>query len=353
MDTIDPFMAYLNARIRGMKSHLLSREQYEQLIEADSVQAVIDQLMGSQYQHDLAESLTRYEGADAVEDAVSRNLVRTYQRLITVTQGMDRELAEVFFQRWDLFAVKSLLRVKHRGLDATSAEGMLVPGPTLGVALLNEYASLPSMDVLVRTLAGWNSKLCRCLVDSLPEYNAGNDLRVLEDALDRHYFVKTARTLKGIESESAQLLRSALQMEIDRINVRTVMAMHGSEETEDVLRSRMLPGGRLHEPVLAQILQAKTPEQVIEPLQNTPYRNLRRGLFKYVQSNRFSPLERVFEQVFIEQLGALARSHTLSIAILLLYTWLKYNEVVNLRVIARGSAKHLPKGLVREEIMYA
>jgi ATP synthase A1 C subunit len=352
MDEIDPFMAYMNSRVRGMKSHLLTREQYEQLIEADSENAIADRLLSSPYQHDLAESLTRYQGADAIEDAVSRNLVKTYERLLVVTRGLDQAIGEIFFQRWDLIAVKSLLRAKHHGLDAQSGDAALVPGPGLGVALLHEFASLPSVEALVRALAVWNSSLCRVLVDKLPEYAQSNDLSVLEDALDRNYFLKNLRLLRGDESENAQILKIALQMEIDRINLRTVMALRGSGDMDEAARSRLLPGGRLHEPVIEQMVQAQSPEQVIESLANTPYSEMRKGLYKFIQSNRFSQLERIFEHAFIAQLSRLSRTRGMSIAILLLYTWLKFNEVINLRVIARGGAKHLPKGLVREEIMY-
>ena len=353
MEDIDPFMAYLNSRVRGMRSRLFTREQYEQLLDADGTTGISDQLLASPYQHEMAEALTRYQGADAIEDAASRNLVHTYERLLRVTQGLSREVAEIFFNRWDLIAVKSLLRHRHHGLDADSGEGALVPGPTLSVALLNEFSSQSTMDALVRSLVGWNAALCKGLLAVLPEYNESNDVRVLEDRLDRDYFVKNTRALKDATDESSALLRTTLQMEIDRINVRTVLGARDSDEVSEHLFARLLPGGLLHRSSLEQMAQAKSPEQVIEILGTSRYREVHRGLVQLIHANRLSPMERLFEHVFIRELGRLSRTHVLSIAILLHYTWLKYNEVINLRVIARGGANHLPKGRVREEILYA
>lgn len=352
MDQFDPFLAHLNARIRGMRSHLFTREQYEELLDAGDVDSLTKALLNSPYQRELAESLTRYQGADAIEDAVSRNLVSTFQKLLRATEGMSKELAEVFFQRWDLIAVKSLLRVKHHGYDAQTGEASLVPGPTMTVPLLNEFAALGSMDALVAALARWNSKLCKGLVERLPQYQQTRDLRVLEDALDQNYFVRNVRELQGSTDENAEFLRRALQMEIDRINVRGILARRPDEPKEEAQR-RTLRGGRIYEPALSRMLDAKTPEEVIEALEHTAYRELARGLYQLVQTNRFSPLERLFEAAFLAQLTRLSRTHSLSLAVLLHYTWLKYNEVVNLRVIARGEARHLPKGRLREEIIYA
>jgi vacuolar-type H+-ATPase subunit C/Vma6 len=73
----------------------------------------------------------------------------------------------------------------------------------------------------------------------------------------------------------------------------------------------------------------------------------------FVQSARFSPMDRMFDLILIRHLGREARNHFLSIATLMQYAWLKYNEAVNLRLIARGEANNLPRGRVREEMMYA
>jgi vacuolar-type H+-ATPase subunit C/Vma6 len=43
--------------------------------------------------------------------------------------------------------------------------------------------------------------------------------------------------------------------------------------------------------------------------------------------------------------------HPLTVAILTYYAWAKFNEVINLRLIARGHARHLPAGRVREEMV--
>ena len=47
-----------------------------------------------------------------------------------------------------------------------------------------------------------------------------------------------------------------------------------------------------------------------------------------------------------------AQRHSLGIAVLMRYAWLKYNEVMNLRMISRGLAVHLPKSRIEEEVLH-
>lgn len=348
----ETFAAYFNARIRGMKSQLFTRTQLEELLDAPDVQATIEALMESPYKEELAEALSHADGADAVEEAVSRNLVNTFRKLLHIS-GAFRELAAIFLARWDLVAVKSLLRIRHHGLDATTGMQALIPGPSLTVALLRDLAQRESMESLVAGLVGWNPALASVLARALPRYHENRDVAVLEDALDRHYFVESARALTDETGEDAAFLRHYLRMEIDRINLRAIFQMRSQLSLEDRSAHRLLPEGTLSTAFLQQLLDAGSDEDAIALMMQTPYREIEEALFQYTQRHMFAPLERLLELAMLARLKRGAVTEVLSIAVLMHYAWLKFNEVVNLRLIARGQARHLPSGRVREEVLFA
>ena len=60
--------------------------------------------------------------------------------------------------------------------------------------------------------------------------------------------------------------------------------------------------------------------------------------------------KRFFERLMMKQIRRLALKSVFGIGVFMDYAWLKYNEAVNLRLIARGVAGHLPVGRVREEL---
>ena len=214
MNRIDPETANLSARVRAKKSRLFTRERFEELLGQADLSLLIEVLLNSAYEREMAEALTRHEGAAAVEDAVSRNLVATVRSWIAVARGRLRDLAEIFFQRWDLLAAKSLLRSRHHNMGGSSASGMLVPGPGMGVALLEHLAARESMADLVQGLVTWNRDLCGGLPRALPAYAETGDLALLEEGLDERYFVANVLKLEHAADADSRQLRRVLHEEL-------------------------------------------------------------------------------------------------------------------------------------------
>lgn len=353
MAELDPFVLHFNARVHGMKRDLFASRAVDEFLEQGDLARFSDALLESPYRTEMAEALTRYQGADAVEEAVSRNLVATFQALLGRAHGEFRDLVRIFLARWDLLAVKSLLRCRHHGVDAGTAGSALIPGPRLTPPLIADFRELESMEALVRSLAGWNRELCGCLVKALPAYQESNDLSVLEEALDRAYFTGNASRLKAASDEDSQMLRGQLQAEIDRINLRTVFQhIETKGGLAGDLDAHFLSQGSLPRTLLRQMAGASDPASAMEQLARTRYSSLVEELYQLLQTGRFSPMERFFERVLMKNVRQSARNNVFGIGVMMDFAWMKYNEVVNLRLVARGLAGNLPKGRVRDE-MYA
>lgn len=348
----DSFAAFLNARVRGMKSGLVQRHDLDEYLEAVAVETILESLLSSPYETEVAEALTRYKGADALEDAVSRNLIRTFAKLRGFCRGRYLELAEIFIGRWDLIAVKALLRNRHHQLDLETGAGSLFPGPSMSPALQRELASQPTMEALVQGLIAWNSRLCGPLMAALPDYQKTNDVRPLEEAVDRGYFVGNVRRLSGRLDSDSRFLKRLLQLEIDRINLRLLFSPRDPGTPPEDLVQRLLPRGTLSNDLLRSIASAATPERAVEMLEKTEYGTFGEALEQFSLSGRFGRLERMFESAFMQRLRRAAMQQGIGIAVLMRYAWLKYNEVINLRIIVRGLAVQLPKARIEEEVVY-
>lgn len=353
MDDLDPFILHFNARVHGMKRELFAHRAVDEFLEQGDLPRFVDALLDSTYRTEMAEALSRYRGADAVEEAVSRNLVTTFQLLLGRTHGEFKHLVQIFLSRWDLMAVKSLLRCKHQGIDGRTVGSALIPGPSLTPPLLADFNELDSMEALVQSLAAWNRGLCGCLLKALPAYGEDHDLSVLEEALDRAYFAGNAARLKLADDDDSRMLRAQLQAEIDRINLRTVFQhIDNRGELGDTLDSRLLGHGSLPKSLLRQMAGASDPASAMEQLARTRYSRLVEELYQLLQTNRFSPMERFFERVLMKNVRQSARNNVFGIGVMMDFVWMKYNEVVNLRLIARGLAGNLPAGRVRDEMYF-
>ena len=350
MSDTDTLVIYFNARIHGMKSGLYNRAALEEFLGQDDLQKLVEGLLDSDYRTELAVALTRHEGADAIEDALSRNLAATFNHMLKGSTGEFADLVRIFLTRWDLAAVKGLLRARHWGLDQEEAVTELNPGPSLPIALVRELARLESMPALINALVSWNRELCQGLRKAMDQYNESNDLAVLEDALDRTYFVETLKKLRSSEDPNALLLAEYLRAELDRINLRTLfMAVEGGAGAN----AQFLPGGNLSETRLKAMAATGDAAAAFGQLESTSYADLLDEYLQFVQSKRFAPIERYFERLLMKNLLKLSRRDVFGIGVMMNYVWLKYNEVINLRLIARGLAGSIPVGRVRDELYFA
>lgn len=335
-----------------MRRELLSRTELETLLERNDSKAMTDLLLASPYEHEMAEALTHAEGADAVEDAVTRNLVNTFTKLRRIGSGRQAELVDIFLARWDLTAVKALLRNRHHELDAQTGAASLLPGPSLPLPLMNELASQDTMDALVRGLAAWNPRLCRHLVDALPKYLETRNLRVLEEALDYAYFVGNVRALRNRSDAGAAFIVDLLRTEIDRINLRLAFAPRPEGTTAEDVLAWTLPRGYVDSATLRDIATATSPDRAVSVLERTPYAVLESGFAHLSETGKFSRVDHQFERVIFDRLRHAVQRQSIGLAILLLFAWQKYSEVIKVRMIARGLAANLPKDYLREELVH-
>ena len=104
--------------------------------------------------------------------------------------------------------------------------------------------------------------------------------------------------------------------------------------------------------VLGEMASAATPERALEMLDRTPYAPLLEEGLDMIRAGRLSAFDRRFELELLHRLRRAAQQQGMGLAILMRYAWLKYNEVLNLRMIARATEIHLAPDLVREEVVY-
>ena len=113
-----------------------------------------------------------------------------------------------------------------------------------------------------------------------------------------------------------------------------------------------LPGGSLSTRFLQRLLEARDMLEAVTILEDTRYAPaVEKGILHFGQSGQISIFERRLEGVIIRQTARQAVTEFHSIAPVIGYVWAKYNEFVNLRLVARCKAHGVPQGAIREELI--
>ncbi|MDR7561693.1 MAG: V-type ATPase subunit [Armatimonadota bacterium] len=339
-----PDFPYINARVRAMHSRLLDSAHLEELLAIPTLEEFVTALAQTPYGPHLQEALTRYAGLRAVDEALARNFHQATTRILSFADGRARELIEVVLMRWDVANLRAILRGKHAGRPAEAIIGALLPAGALSEVALRELAAAADVPGVVGALSAQEHPLAPALAEGLADYRERGDLLVLELRLDRFYAAYGLRRAAG-RGHSAAVLRRVLQAEIDATNVKTALKLQQASLGPDERARFYIPGGRLvDERLFLALSDPATADQGLAGLrlQGFPVRG---------PVGDLAAFERDLDLALLRVQAGLYRGDPLEIDIVIGYLAQKYNEVVNLRLIARGKALGIPRERVRQEMV--
>jgi len=343
---------YVNARIRGMKSRLFIRQDFITLMAKPDLDAVVAELEKSPYEKDIEQASVNFSGIRCIEEALRRNLTRTYRLILALVQGERFEPCVThFLNRWDVHNIKTILRGKHIHSSTEEIQECLMPAGELDEVTLREMSRREDIRAVIDLLAMWGSAYSRPLSRAYSEYLQERDLKVLEHELDRFYF---EHALKSMEKRGYEyrLVRDVLSCEIDITNLKTVLKILRERPLLDEPRRLLLGGGRdLLLDDLLGLLDASSLDEAIVSLERTPYRFLPH-LVAEGGPFSLSTIEKQLDNYLTRQGIDALKGDPLSAAIPFGYIWAKLNETKNIRVIARCKTAGLAGEDLMEELVY-
>jgi V/A-type H+/Na+-transporting ATPase subunit C len=343
---------YLNARVRGMSTSLLTRDFYEQVLGASGDNVLLDSLLASAYAEELQEALAARAAepsAAAVEAAVVRNVHRTFARLLAIAPAGPRRLIALQLNRWDVANVLALIRGRLTGAATAEVVSSLLPIGELDELQLEELAAETDMENLADALTTWKHAFAFALRRAIRECPRQEDPAALETALFHAYFQWALAQLRADDPQE-RLVREVLCRQVDLVNVLAALVRVRDRERGAAREGTApIPRGRIGVRVLSEIADSRTLEAAFETLVATYFSpGIERGILAYGQASSLASMERFLETTVVEYGCRLFRMDMLSIAVPLGFIWRKYGELVNLRLLARGAAYHMPANAVRE-----
>jgi len=343
---------YSNARVRGMRSRLLSQSFLDSLMASKDMGTMIQTLTQTEYGPDLEERLLHGRTAQQVDIALRDNMVRTFRKVLALLNDEAYKLVTVLLGRWDLFNVKTIVRGIHMSLSSEEIIDSLIAVGQLSKVDMEELAKQPSVKAVVDTLSMWGLPYAVPLRESMVEYNEDGDLSVLELALDKFYTAWADKRLRG-RGSNRKLARRFLGVQVDTINLLTCLRLLNADVEAEEVNRFYLPGGlHVDERLFNDLASMSDVDEVYERLKRTPYgRPVEAVAIKYVEHGSVSVFERALEDYLMRRAFAAGQGEPLGVGIIIGYLWGKANEVTNLRIIVKGVSVGMPVERMREELI--
>jgi V/A-type H+-transporting ATPase subunit C len=354
---------YGNARLKAMKSRLLSRVALEELAETRHIAGLITALAETAYREAVNAALLRLSGMDCLAEALRNHLKATVRKAGCFFSGSAGELARLALGRYDLHNLKTVLRGLTSHAPPNEILANSLPVGELRAADLAELARAPSASAAIDLLATWRIAWAQPLLPARAAARAGaTELFRLELALERWYLDNALRQLSGA-AETGRALREALLLEADVANVLTVLRLAGAPAAAGARRGRfgadgiadaLVGPGHIPVAVLAAAAQKETPAAVVGALAGTPYHALlAEALESYAATPRLSLFERALRRRQLACAASGLAGDPLGIGVLVGFVALQTNEVGNLRAVAQGIELGEQPEAIRGEFVFA
>lgn len=351
---------YGNARIRALKSRLLSRRQLDSLAVAEHLTGLIAALIKTAYQKPIETALTRTSGLDCITEALHHNLLDTLGNVSGYFDEQAGEMARIVLRRYDIHNLKAILRGLSRHVSADEILSAMIPVGELTSSTLAELARSPDPRAAMDTMAMLGMVFAQPLLRLRAEH-PGAGTAEMELAMDRWYFQECYQYLEEARKAGKNLM-DAMQLEADLINLTTMLRfVHFPGERKflrewmhiDQFDDLLVGPGKLPVAMLSEASRQDTVEAAVGIFAGTPYKSpLKDGLENYARSALLSDIEKQLKRYRLHWMASQIIKDPLGIGVLLGYFALKINEINNIRWIAHGINLGLNTDAIRTELEY-
>jgi vacuolar-type H+-ATPase subunit C/Vma6 len=351
---------YGNARLRALKSRLLSRTEMEALAETGSPQALINALTKTAYQRAIEAALVRTSGIDCVVKALSRDLVETLGKVRTFYSGREEQMTAILLRAYDVHNLKAILRGLSKQATPDEITAALVPVGELTLNLMTRLARAPEPRVAIDMLATLRLPIAQPLLELRIEHPGAGNFE-MDLALDQ-WHLRHAHAYVQKSRRGTHLLAAALDMEADLTNLLIVLRFVHSPPERQILHRRLrmddlcqlfVGPGRLPFALLKKVGEQDSLESAVEILAGTLYEPpLRAGLAAYARSQRLSDFEKQLRRFRLRWMAGLIIKDPLGVGVPLGYFALKTSEVTNIRWIAQGIDLGLEAEAIKAELEF-
>jgi V/A-type H+-transporting ATPase subunit C len=352
-----PGFDYGNARLRVMRSRLLSRRELETMAESGTLKGFIAGLTKTAYRKAIEDALAHASGMESISQALRQDMSDTLGVIRHFYAEVAGENVALILLAYDVQNLKTILRGLARNISSRDILNALIPIGTIEYRALDDLAHAPHARAAVDLLASMGFPLAQPLIELRHEL-PGAEVSRMELALDQWLF-RQARKFLQETSQQRSVLSAAFDLEADLINLLTVLRFaHAPHERkllyewlgEADLELAFVAPGRIPSATLLLAGSQDTLEPAVNALAETPYGPyLQAGLESFLRTGRLSDLEMQIKRFRLIWMSQQIARDPLGVGVVLGYIALKVNEIGNLRWIAQGINLGLDPKAIRAE----
>lgn len=318
--------AYINTRVRVMRTKLLDGRALDAALAAGSYPEFLRVLTETDFASDMREATGEGAGLPELDRALSQNLFTTTQRVLGFAEGDARREIESLLMKWDLVNLKTIARGIISGRGSEAVLDGLIAGGTIKPAALQTAAQSSDLASAAAALSLTGHPLAKAFRAAVQAYGTTSRLLDLEVALDQGYYKHTLQVARD------NSLKTYLKREIDVTNALIARSSKG----QAVDPSLFVPGGSLDAGGYARLSAGDTG--------SVP------DAAAILEAPTLEDAEVAARTVLDKAARTISVADSDGVGIILDFLRRKEMEIAKLRLIGRGKYYNLPTEQIRREV---
>ncbi len=313
--------AYANARVKAMKSRLLSESVVKEMLAVQSVSEVVELLEEDPvYKPFLVKNSERFKGVELVSRALQESLVSTIKKMYGFAPASSKDEFKLLFAELELNDLKTIIAKKALGLPVDKTE--LYNAWPENSRLVEEM--IAAKDCAAALAALRKSEYAVAFPQKLVcQLDKTADFRMMASALSDYHHEFVERVIEGQGDASVSKI---LRDKIDCDNIALALRL----KKTGLAISEIPP--RLKKPVSARV--KRVAEAVDYDAAVAVVEKETRIKFSPEDRKTISRIEVQLEKRFVEKAVRDFRLSVMSFGAIIGYYYLKLVEVENIRKIA-------------------
>lgn len=339
---------YVSTRMRVRKAKLIPREEYLRMLNMGLPEftRLIEEL---EYKREIDELSASFSGVDLIENAISWNLAKEYQRVIALTPGEMKGFTRDYLHKWDIQNILSILRGKELGFSDGKIRAVLVPAGALDATMLDRLIAESSVERVVEQLP--IKQMSAILSEGLNEALETHSFGKIENELYKYYYATLIKAARGGMKGGLPFLKYVM-FEIDIKNITSVFRMRAQGGNNEAQQNFWIPGGSFKPEELERLSSIESTDEVVDSLKKKiKVAVLLDALESMREKKPIYSIESILIATQLNQMDKISKRNPFSISPVLVYLERKKYEVSNLRAIARGKEAGLSSEILEKYLV--
>ncbi len=262
---------YANARVHGMISALLPAEKVKALVEAHTVDAIVEMLEHTPYKDDLVALSLKFKREELVELALGRQFAKFASKLLKITPAAGQGTMRALLSRHDVHNIKTIILARAQGRKFDDVAPYLVLAGRLDEGDLRNLAQAQGGEAFYPALraTGFGSEFlaqCSSVIRKKMAAPVGDKAAIEEvtAALDAYVYQLAFQSVPAGERDT-EVVRRLLSREADAKNLSTLLRLmrSGAMGKDGPAAGRAHPSGQATGP--AMLLRYLVPGGTVAP----------------------------------------------------------------------------------------